>query len=181
MPLSIVWQTFAVSFAIAGFAANAAVLSRTGALPTSTLAWSVPLALVVGYVVTRGVGGALGRLVANPAAEATSRKQLVGHAAVVISSKVDAEFGEVRLADKTGHVLRVIVRTKPGEKAIREGRDVVIVEWDRERDWLLVAPLDEDDEAPARIAPDAGAEAEAEAEEDVESRTERREGDKART
>jgi hypothetical protein len=167
VPLSIVWQTYAVSFAIAGFAANAAVLSRTGALPTSTLAWSLPLALVAGYAVTRGVAGGIAKVVANPAAEATSRKQLVGHSAVVISSKVDAEFGEVRLTDKTGHVLRVLVRTRAGEKAIREGREVVVVEWDKERDWLYVAPLDEDDEPPTRIASDGAAEAEAEA--DVEA------------
>ncbi len=179
VPLSIVWQTYAVSFGVAGLAANAAVISRTGALPTLSLALTLPFALLVGYLVTRAVGGAIGRLVANPAAEATTRKQLVGHAAVVISSKVDAEFGEVRLADKTGHVLRVLVRTRPEERPIREGREVVIVEWDRDRDQLYVAPLEDLDDPPARIAPVASAEAEAEAEAAIEDGAARRDGGKA--
>ena len=33
VPLSIIWQTYAVAFGFAGFAANTATLSRTGALP----------------------------------------------------------------------------------------------------------------------------------------------------
>lgn len=169
VPLSIVWQTYAVSFAVAGLGANVAVLSRTGALPTSTLAYSLPFALVCGYAVTRVVARALGRLVSDPHAEATSRKQLIGHAATVISSKVDAEFGEVRLADKTGHVLRVIVRTRPEDPPIVEGREVVIVEWDREGDWLYVAPLDELDEPPASPARAGAAEAETRAEAEAES------------
>ncbi len=73
----------------------------------------------------------------------------MGHAGVVISSRIDAEFGEVRLKDKTGHTLRVICRTRD-ERPIPEGREVVIVDWDREGDRLYVAPLDQDDEPPER-------------------------------
>jgi membrane protein implicated in regulation of membrane protease activity len=158
VPMSILWQTFAASFAFAGIATNAVYLSRAGALPTHSLAWTLPTALVFAYLVTRGVSRVIGRLVSDPKQEATSRKQLVGQAGVVISSRVSDEFGEVRLRDKTGHVLRIICRTRPGEKTIPEGREVVIVEHDKERDWLFVAPLDDTDDAPAPPAPRAAGE-----------------------
>jgi membrane protein implicated in regulation of membrane protease activity len=150
VPLSIVWQTFAVAFGFAGIAANTVYLDRVGALPPVALAWAVPAALVFAYAVTRGVSRVIGRMVADPKQEATSRRQLVGHTGVVISSKIDAEFGEVRLRDKTGHVVRIICRTRDEGRSIAEGREVVIVDYDRDRDRLYVAPLDEDDEPPER-------------------------------
>jgi membrane protein implicated in regulation of membrane protease activity len=147
VPLSIIWQTYAVAFGFAGFAANTVYLSRTGALPAHNLLWTVPMATVFGYLATRLLSRGVARLVADPQQEATTRKQLVGHSGVVISSRVDGEFGEVRIKDKTGHTLRVICRTRD-EQAIPEGREVVVVDWDREGDRLYVAPLDQDDEPP---------------------------------
>ncbi len=150
VPLSIIWQTYAVSFAFAGLAANGLYVGRVGALPPHTLAWTVPGALLFGYLVTRTLGRAVGRVVADPKQEATTRKQLVGHTGVVISSKVSGEFGEVRVKDKTGHVVRIICRTRQDEQAIPEGREVVIVDYDPAGDHLFVAPLDQDDEPPGR-------------------------------
>jgi membrane protein implicated in regulation of membrane protease activity len=144
VPMSILWQTFAASFGFAGLALN--ILFRpkdSGALPSS-LAWTLPISLVFGYLITRTLSRTLARVLADPKQEATSRKQLVGHTGVVISSKVSPEFGEVRVHDKTGHVLRIICRMREGERPILEGREVVIVEHDAARDWLLVAPLDDD-------------------------------------
>lgn len=152
VPLSIVWQTYAVSFGFAGIAANTVYLGRAGALPTGNLVWTLPLAGVFGYVTTRLLARGLGRLISDPKQEATSRKQLVGHTAVVISSKIDSEFGEVRVQDKTGHVVRIVCRTRDAGRAIPEGREVVIVDYDRDADRLYVAPLDEDDEAPGQKA-----------------------------
>lgn len=147
-PMSIVWQTYAVSFAFAGIAMNTIYLGRVGSLPTLSLAWTLPIALIFGFVATRMTSRAVGRLVSNPNQEATSRRQLVGQSGVVISSKVSDEFGEVRLRDKTGHVLRVICRIREGERPIPEGREVVIVDHDPVRDWLFVAPIDDDEPVP---------------------------------
>jgi membrane protein implicated in regulation of membrane protease activity len=151
VPISIIWQTYAVAFGFAGIAANTVYLGLVGAPPVHTLVWTVLGAALFGYVVTRLLAKVIGRLVADPEQQATTREQLVGHRGVVISSKIDAEFGEVRIKDKTGHTLRVICRTRD-DKAIPEGREVVVVDWDREGDRLYVAPLDEDDEPPERRA-----------------------------
>jgi membrane protein implicated in regulation of membrane protease activity len=146
VPLSIIWQTYAVAFGFAGVAANTVYLSYAGVLPALTLAWTVPGAAVFAYAVTRILARAIARLVADPRQEATTRKQLVGHSGVVISSRVNAEFGEVRIKDKTGHTVRIICRTRD-ESPIPEGREVVIVDYDRDGDHLYVAPLDEEDGA----------------------------------
>lgn len=148
MPLSIVWQSFAVCFAFAGLSVNSVYLSRTGALPTAALALSAPVALVFAYVATKLVSKVFGRFAPKAGKTSTSRKDLVGKTGVVISSKVGGEFGEVRIADATGSVLRIICRTLPGEEAISEGREVVFVEYDAGRDLLFVAPFDID--APRR-------------------------------
>jgi membrane protein implicated in regulation of membrane protease activity len=154
VPLSIIWQTYAVAFGFAGVTANTVYLSLVGALPLVTLAWTLPGAAVFGYGVTRLVARAVGRVVSDPRQEATTRKELVGHGGVVISSRIDADFGEVRLKDKTGYTLRVVCRTRD-DRPIREGREVVIVEYDREGDHLYVAPLDEQEEAPDPSPPSA--------------------------
>lgn len=143
VPLSILWQTYAVAFGLTGILGNTIYLSYARALPPTTLAWTLPVALVLGYLVTRRLGRVLARVAADPRHEATSRKELVGHTGVVISSKISSEFGEVRLKDKTGHVLRIICRTRDSEPTIAEGREVVIVEYDATGDHLFVAPLDE--------------------------------------
>jgi membrane protein implicated in regulation of membrane protease activity len=175
VPFSIVWQTFAVAFALAGITANTIYLGRTGAMPASNLAWALPASLVVAYIVTRSLSRVLGRVIANPEQEATTRKALVGQSGVVISSKVDSEFGEVRLRDKTGHVVRIICRVKDGERNISEGSEVVIVDYDPATDRLFVAPLDEDDEPKLRIAgSQSGAQKEEEEEEPPESGERRR-------
>lgn len=144
VPLSIIWQTYAISFALAGMTMNAVYLSRHGTLPTYTLVWTLPAALLLGFLITSALGRLLSRVTANPEQEATSRSQLVGKTGVVISSKVDQQFGEIRVRDKTGHVVRVVCQTRESTP-IPEGREVVVVEYDRDRDRLLVAPLEDSD------------------------------------
>lgn len=148
VPLSIIWQTYAVSFGFAGVAANAVYLGQTGALPTTNLAWALPLSALFGYATTRVLARSLARVLADPKQEATSRKQLVGHVGVVISSKIDGEFGEIRVHDKTGHVVRLVCRTRDAGQSIAEGREAIIVDWDRDADRLYVAPLDDEPRPP---------------------------------
>ena len=148
VPLSIIWQTYAVAFGLVGIIGNTIYLSYARALPPYTLVWTVPIGLVLGYIVTRRLGRVLARVASDPRHEATTRTELVGHTGVVISSKISSEFGEVRLMDKTGHVLRIICRTRDGEPTIAEGREVVIVEHEKDGDHLFVAPFDESAEPP---------------------------------
>jgi membrane protein implicated in regulation of membrane protease activity len=80
------------------------------------------------------------------ALQATSRDELVGCTGVVISSRLDASFGEIRIRDKTGHDLRVVckLQTAGGDrkKRVAANANVVVVEHDGRELW--VAPLEEE-------------------------------------
>jgi len=151
IPFSMIWQTFCLVFAAAGFALNFHYLGRAGGPPLHTLAWTLPGGLVAGYLGVAALAKVLGPVLSTKGQEATSRAQLVGQIGVVISSKVDEHFGEVRIRDKTGHDLRVVCRLAQGtDRPPTEHQSVVVVDYEEERGELLVAPLDDDDEGDVR-------------------------------
>jgi membrane protein implicated in regulation of membrane protease activity len=123
---------------------NIRYLTRDELPPPASLAWTVPLALLVGYCVVALVARILGPILSSKDQEATSRANLVGQIGVVISSRVDHDFGEVRIRDKSGHDVRVICKLPQGTStAVAEHASVVVVDCD-ERGDLLVEPLDDD-------------------------------------
>ena len=140
VPLIVLFETFTLSFAFTGIAINTFSLARLGGVPPVSLAWTLPIAILAGYLATRFLGSWLAGILADKAQEATSRAELVGLAGVVISSRVSKEFGEVRLRDKTGHVVRVVCRAHGAD--IAEGREVVVVNEDEADGRLIVAPFD---------------------------------------
>jgi membrane protein implicated in regulation of membrane protease activity len=154
IPISVIWQTFAFAFALAGYAMNYGYLGRQGGPPMLTLIWTLPGGFIAGCIASVGVNRLLAPVLSSKGQEATSRSQLVGQIGVVISSKVDREFGEVRIRDKSGHDVRVVCRLASGAaRSPRESQTVVVVDCD-DNGGLLVEPLDDFDAAsePGRTA-----------------------------
>ncbi|HKO53686.1 MAG TPA: glycine zipper family protein [Polyangiaceae bacterium] len=74
----------------------------------------------------------------------TSHADLIGKTCVVRTGTVTSTFGEASLEDGgAGLVLRVRVDR---ELPVKRGDQMLIVEWDRERESFLVEPLNEIDE-----------------------------------
>lgn len=141
VPFSILWQTFALAFAAVGFALNLRYLGAES-VPLSSLAWTVPSSLLGGYLGVTLVARVLGPVLSSQAQEATSRPQLVGQTGVVISTRVDEHFGEVRIRDKSGHDLRVVCRLAMGATEVPlEHQQVVIVDCE-ENGSLIVETID---------------------------------------
>lgn len=138
IPFSLIWQSYAIVFAITGLVLNA----HYPIPPIYTLAWTIPISLLTGYGAVTILARALGPIFSSKAQEATSRKELVGQVGVVISSTVSREFGEVRVKDKSGHELRVVCKLAEGERVPAEHEQVVFVEHD-DATGLLVAPLND--------------------------------------
>jgi membrane protein implicated in regulation of membrane protease activity len=128
IPFSLVWQIFAVTFGVAGLAINSRFWSQNVGVPRGALGVSLPVSLLAAYVVTMIVARLTAPLFASKASEATSRAQLVGLSATVISSKVTREFGEIRIRDKSGHDLRVVCKLAEGAREPSEQEQVVVVE-----------------------------------------------------
>ncbi|MFI5300943.1 MAG: hypothetical protein ACHREM_22910 [Polyangiales bacterium] len=128
VPFSLVWQIFAVTFGVAGLAINSRFWSQNVGVPRGALGVSMPVSLIVAYFVTMLVARVTAPLFASKESEATSRGELVGLSAVVISSKVTREFGEIRIRDKSGHDLRVICKLAEGAREPNEQEQVVVVE-----------------------------------------------------
>jgi membrane protein implicated in regulation of membrane protease activity len=147
IPFSMIWQTFALFFAATGFGLNLHFMSAGGP-PLHSLAWTLPTALFAGYLGVAVVARVLGPLLSSTEQEATSRAQLIGQTGVVISTRVDSEFGEVRIRDKSGHDLRVVCKLAPGAKSVpREHESVLVVDYSDEKEELFVERLDLAEEA----------------------------------
>jgi hypothetical protein len=142
LPLSLVWQVYGAIFGLAGLSLNARFLDAPHGPPLVSLAWTMPLALGAGYGVVAILARVLTPIFADEKQNATSRAELVGHTGIVISSKVDADFGEVRIHDKTGHDLRIVCRIAPGHTPANEKDEVLVVDCD-DAGTLFVARMDE--------------------------------------
>jgi hypothetical protein len=146
IPFSVIWQTYALAFALCGFGMNLHYLGGAERPPLLTLAWTLPSSMVVGYLAVALVAKVLGPVLSSKAQEATSRAQLVGQIGVVISSKVDQEFGEIRIRDKAGHDIRIVCKLPKGSTTpVAEHRSVVVVEVDDEHGELFVEPFDDEE------------------------------------
>jgi len=144
IPFSMIWQSFGLAFATIGLLMNARYFGQAGGPPVLTLAWTVPTAFAGGCGAVAALNRVLGPVLSSKGQEATSRAQLVGQMGVVISSRVTADFGEVRIRDRSGHDLRVVCRLAQGTKTVPlERQTVVVVDCD-EKGALTVAPLDDD-------------------------------------
>ncbi|MGD0676078.1 MAG: hypothetical protein ABSC94_11700 [Polyangiaceae bacterium] len=142
LPFTMIWEVFALAAGVTGYALNLGYFGAPSGPPVHTLAWTVPGASLAGSLAVATLARWLGPVFAFKDQEATSRVELVGQIGVVISSKVDEEFGEVRIRDKTGHDLRVVCRLAKGSTGEpREQDHVVVVECDAEG-ALLVEALD---------------------------------------
>jgi hypothetical protein len=142
IPFSLIWQSYALVFALTGLALNSRLVAPDGSVSLMTLAWTVPISLVTGYASVAALARVLGPVLSSQGQEATSRKDLVGQVGVVISSKVSREFGEVRVKDKTGHELRVVCKLAEGVRIPLEHEQVVFVEHDEDK-GLFVSPMNE--------------------------------------
>ena len=142
LPMTLLAQVFLVVFGVSGLLLNVAFVS-TGAIPFWTLFYSLPVATLVALTANATMTRLLAPIVDDKAQAATQRAALVGSIATVISRQVTEEFGEVRIRDRSGHDLRLVVKLAKGDAsaALREGQEAVVVDVD-DRGTPLVTPLD---------------------------------------
>jgi hypothetical protein len=140
VPLTFIVQSFVIALGIAGLSLHTLVYGLH-APPLAALLWSGPASITIAFAITAALSRIAGKIFSIEGHEAPARAQLVGATGVVISSRVDRDFGEVRLRANDRTTVRVIVTTED-ERPIPEGREVVVVEYDSSRDRLVVSALE---------------------------------------
>lgn len=143
VPTTIIWQTFAMTFGMTGVVTNTLVFGVSKDLSAAALLLSVPVALIGGFSLTSLIAKALAKVV-KPPQEAPGKRHLVGLVGVVVSGKVDEEFGEIRVKGPHGELVQLPCRVMPGEKPLSNQDLVVIASYDRERDCIYVMPANGD-------------------------------------
>jgi membrane protein implicated in regulation of membrane protease activity len=145
IPMSLAAETFGLVFGLTGFSLNLRFLALGAVPPPVTLLWTTPLSLVAGYAAVAVVARIVGPILSSREHEATGRAELVGQVGVVISSRVDHDFGEVRIRDRSGHDVQLICKlSRASARPATERESVVVVDYDEARGELLVEPLDEE-------------------------------------
>jgi hypothetical protein len=147
IPLSMLWESFALAFGATGIAMNLHYFAHPGGPPVYTLAWTVPSAFATGCLSLAALTKVLGPILSSKGQEATTRAQLVGQIGVVISSKVDRDFGEVRIRDRSGHDLRVVCKLATEARSVPLERQCVVVVDCDEKGVLTVEPFEDEGDA----------------------------------
>jgi hypothetical protein len=141
VPFAVVWQSFLTMFGLVGIFITTVVWTYTDKLSSYYLLFSLPTAVIGGGIFSSGLVKLVARLMPASSGEASRRRDLIGCTGVVISSQVSADFGEIRLNDPQGRVLRLICRTLPTEAPISEGANVMVVDYQEKKDILYVCPM----------------------------------------
>jgi hypothetical protein len=140
IPVTLIGQIFMVVFGVAGLVMNT-IFAETSGIPWMSLLWTLPGAMLIAYGVQSATARVIAPLVDDRPAAATKRNELVGSIATVISRSVTEDFGEVRIRDRSGHDVRLIVKLSRGGSSLALGQEAVVVDVD-DKGTLLVSGLD---------------------------------------
>ncbi len=144
LPTTLLAQVFFVVLGVGGLLMNVPFVS-VGTIPLWTLLYTLPASALIALGADAAMTRVLAPIVDDKAQAATKRSALVGSIATVISRKVTEEFGEVRIRDKSGHDVRLVVKlAKDGGRTaapLLEGQEVLVVDVD-ERGTPIVSALE---------------------------------------
>jgi hypothetical protein len=146
VPLSLMLLVFLLTWGSVGFLTNAAARER-GADGWEAARWSIPLALLVGVLVTRTVVMLLARYVPLNATSALPLRGLVGSVGEALYP-IDAAFGMAVVRDANGDLKHVACRVGEGVAPVEKGARVRLVAYDDAARMFYVAA----DEEPASAA-----------------------------
>lgn len=122
VPFAFLLLLFVFAYGFVGLFVTTYLTDRAGVAGFWELvAWSLPASFLGGMVVTRLLGGVVGRLLApSKISKRMNAAMLVGRTAKVVSLKVDAESGRGLVKDDEGDLHTVFLRTA-GDGAAEKG------------------------------------------------------------
>ncbi len=143
VPVGLLLLTFCALFGTIGLVLNWAAELVLGRLAAVSLAATVPLAFIGSVFATRVVTGILAKIMPAHDSSAETRQGLVGLTATVLSKQVDEKGGRARVRDRYGNFVPVFCRMLEGEAAVPKGRDVLLVEYEDEKQVYMCSVMDD--------------------------------------
>lgn len=137
VPLSVVWNAYALSFGISGVALSV-LLAKFFAVSFWFLGLTIPLAIVFGWHATKRASRLVMPLLKTHGI-AECKSDAVGRTGKVTSLKIDDKWGEA-VVTINGQSNHVIVRAVDDE-VIEQGSDIVIVGYDEEMKRPIVGKV----------------------------------------
>jgi hypothetical protein len=137
-----VWVTFFIFAGFAGLTWNRVVSTR-GSYPGWAFVVALALALVIGALGVRLFSRLAARFVDVGGRGSVKKHELCGKVGVAASAVVDDKFGEVRVRDDRGNEMLIHGRLQPGEKPLKRGDKLVLVDYDPEKELFWVAAVPE--------------------------------------
>jgi hypothetical protein len=144
VPFMVIWVTLFLFTGFSGIFINSLVFVRAPAL----MGWGFPLvllaSLIIGLLAVRLFSRLAAKVVDTGGKGATKKNDLVGLEGEVASLHVDSRFGEIRVHDARGNEILVHGCTHDGERDIKRGERVLLVDFDAERGLFWVSPVADD-------------------------------------
>jgi len=147
VPLMVVWVTFFIFAGFTGIFVNSSIfVNHAGAFPAWGFGASSGASLGVGLVAVRLFSRLAAKFVDVGGHGATRKHELSGKSGIVASTKLDQQFGEVRVRDARGNELLLHGRLHGSEPALSRGQKVVLVDFDHDRElfWVTRSPEEEE-------------------------------------
>jgi Protein of unknown function (DUF1449) len=143
VPFMVVWLTLFIFAGFTGIFLNRVLQVRAG----EYRGWFFPLSalasLGVGAVSVKFAASAIAKLVDVGGRGCSARRELSGAVGVVASPVLDHKFGEVRVHDSRGNELIVHGHLGDGDRELKQGDKVVLIDLENDSGLFHVAALKE--------------------------------------
>jgi membrane protein implicated in regulation of membrane protease activity len=140
-PLMVVLVVLLGSMAVIGWTLNTVLEAVLGSYPAWGLLLVLPIAFIVGGLISSRVSRYIGRALPSINSTATGASGLIGRRGAVISPRIDGKYGLVRVRDQGGTLINVFAITTE-EEPITGNTEVVLVDYDIEKKRYTAVPID---------------------------------------
>jgi membrane protein implicated in regulation of membrane protease activity len=139
-PLMVVLVVLMGSMAVIGWTLNTVLEVVLGSYPAWGLLLVLPIAFIVGGLISSRISRYIGRALPSISSTATGATGLIGRRGAVISPRIDGNYGLVRVRDQGGTLINVFAITTE-EEPITGKSEVVLVEYDSEKKRYTAVPI----------------------------------------
>jgi len=142
VPLSVLLETFAMTWGILGLALNWGAVGIAGVTHPGVLILTMPAAFLGAVLATRFIASLVHRLVPSVSTTSIKSHGFVGQVGTVTSARLTKAIGEIKITGLGQTSTWIVVRLEPDSPLdeVPAGEEVVVTHFDATANLFLVAP-----------------------------------------